>query len=462
MYLIIGWNPLVESIIPLMYKEDEDTIVLTEYIENIPVSEDIFPRDHFINSISEAKKKLKTYSDGTVLFLSEDGSKNRRYASELEPFKGGYQFLLFENKHPETSSSSSQELFDTFVSKEDRIIESLLNEIQKLDEKAKSKQLLQKLRETKGNISVFLHNNPDPDAIASAMAVEKICEREELSCRTYYGGEIGHPENELIMESTSIDMEPIDDEDVEKILNNTETIVFLDFAQASVNNLLPENIKPDIVIDHHFTNREVTHGDYIEIRADVGASSTILTRHLQNLNIEISPLLASVLLYGIKVDTDDYTKNISPGDFKVISYLQAIADEELLDIFESPPLKPNTVNALGRAISNRKFEGGVLTAWMGEVATKDDIPQVADILMRERDVTTVLSFGSLDEKIYMSARCKDVKTNIGKKMKDAFSDIGEGGGHMHSAGGAVPLERYEDLDTALEDIEERFIEEVIG
>lgn len=80
--------------------------------------------------------------------------------------------------------------------------------------------------------------------------------------------------------------------------------------------------------------------------------------------------------------------------------------------------------------------------------------------MRERDVMTVLIIGILDENIHLSARCKDIEMNIGKIMKEAFSDIGSAGGHRHSAGGEIPIDAFESVEKAKIDIIRRFKSEI--
>lgn len=349
---------------------------------------------------------------------------------------------------------------DILIEKEKSIEKIILKEIENLQFRKKSKELYDTLSEDHQNISIFIHNNPDPDAIASAMALEEICDPLNLESTTYYGGLIGHPENEVFINNTGFIMRNIEKGQVQDIIDRSDLTVFLDFAEASVNNIVPERFSPDIIIDHHYTNRRITGKVYTQIRTDIGATSTLMTKHLQNLDIDIDPLLASALLYGIKVDTHDYTKNISTSDFKVISYLTALADKELLDIFESPPMKSETLSALGRAINNRDIEDDVLTAFAGHISYKDDIPQIAELLMRERDIMTVLVFGILDEKIHMSARSKDMSKNIGKIMKDAFFDIGSAGGHRHSAGGEISLNEYDSEEEAKIDITRRFRSEM--
>ncbi|MFO7792697.1 MAG: bifunctional oligoribonuclease/PAP phosphatase NrnA [Candidatus Saliniplasma sp.] len=460
MYLIIGWNEIVESLsksfeyrgydFKIFVPEESMNSVKRETKNNEKISEKIFRIDKLhdfierdskifllqsdINEKKDVLKTIKDYSEDCHIISTACGD-------EMESLKG----------YP----------IDSIIREDILLSGSLIKSIDDMESKSNSQNMVEIIKGSEKEIAIFLHDNPDPDAFASAMALETICEKYDKTFNTYYGGDIGHPENEIIIENTGIKMKNIEKEDIDTVLEISDVIVFLDFAKPGVNSILPKKVNADIILDHHHTNRDVKQAGHVEVRSDVGATSTIITKHLLNLNIQISPMLASSLLYGIKVDTDDFKKNIFPMDFKIISFLSAIADKELIDIFESQPMDPDTMSALGRAISNRRFKNESLIAFAGRVSKKDDIPQLANILSRERDINTVLIYGILDDNIYMSARTKALNIHIGKKMKKAYSSLGEAGGHPHSAGGKIKLSKFNDEKDAIKRIERIFIKEVV-
>ncbi|MFW5927770.1 MAG: DHH family phosphoesterase, partial [Thermoplasmatota archaeon] len=428
---------------------------------NIDIKDSLESRDIECNIIEDFEvSKINSLIEGSrqkiegIIFLFLEKEEIESVSNSIKD--EDIEIIAVEHREKKIDSKD----IDISINENESIKNSVLREIENIEFKKKSKELVDILSGDKKKVAIFIHNNPDPDAIASAMALEKICEYLGQDSTTYYGGVIGHPENEVFLNSTGFSMKNVNKKDVKDIVEESDFTAFIDFAEASINNIVPKEILPDIIIDHHYTNRKIETGSYTEIRTDIGAASTLMTKHLQNLRINIDPLLASALLYGIKVDTHDYTKNISTADFEVIAYLTALADKELLDIFESPPMKSETLSALGRAINSRDFEDGILTASAGHVTYKDDIPQIAELLMRERDVMSVLVIGILEEKIHLSARSKDIEKNIGKIMKEAFSDIGSAGGHRHSAGGEIPIDVFESVEKAKIDIIRRFKSEM--
>ena len=323
-----------------------------------------------------------------------------------------------------------------------RLTEDLINHIRSMD-----------------HMTVFLHDNPDPDAIASAMAFRELCSAGNKRCHTYYSGEIGYPENELFVEITGFDMENVGKEDIPNILDLGRPLVFLDFSQPGVNNSLPKDSIPSIVIDHHSSVPPDTTG-YVQIDPGVGATSTLMTEHLMNLGTSIEPLMASALLYGIKVDTHGFIKNMSKSDFRAMETLLGLCDTELYHIFEKPVLNRTTMSSLGMAIMNREVSNGVMTAYAGDVRSRDDIPQIAELLVTENDVHTAMVLGKIDEVIYMSSRSTLKEIHLGHIMDQAFSDIGEAGGHPHAAAGMVALgDGYHEKDM-IKDLSNRFRKEM--
>lgn len=409
--------------------------------------------DELLDLVKEKAREIEIllYIDIEKEELSHLSEKMNEIKPEI------YQLAVLEKMD---QKEKLEHKLDKVIIKDDWIENLLFKKVEEYFSQSKSRELRRAISSTRGNISIFMHDEPDLDAIASAMALEEICKDGGIEAKTYFAGSFGHPETEIFMKNADFIIEKIDEDSVEEVLENTNKIAFVDFAEASVSDTIPDDIEPDLIIDHHHTNRDVDATEYTEIRSDVGATSTLMTEHLLNLDIEIPPILGSALLVGIKVDTNDYTKNISASDYIAISYLSAIADKDIIDVLENTPIYSETVSAMGRAISNREFRDSVMTTFSGKISHSDDISQIANFLLRERDILTVLVYGIKDDKIHMSARSKDLQLNIGKVMDDAYSDIGEAGGHPHAGGGEITLDKFTDVDEAIEDIKRRFFHEV--
>ena len=57
-------------------------------------------------------------------------------------------------------------------------------------------------------------------------------------------------------------------------------------------------------------------------------------------------------------------------------------------------------------------------------------------------------FAIADDTIYLAARSKDIRMNIGNVLHDAFGDVGEAVGHSTDASAEIPLGIFTGLEVS--------------
>lgn len=285
-----------------------------------------------------------------------------------------------------------------------------------------------------GKFAIIVHNNPDPDAISSAMGLREIAASVGVKADIHYGGDIGHHENKAFVNLLDIEMgrsKDFKESDYKKI-------AMIECSTPGVNNMLPPDTRVSIVIDHHQADIEEVRAEYVDIRPNIGATATIMTKYLQDLEIPIKTELATALLYGIKVDTDDFSRNTDPADLIAAAYLTPLANHDILSRIETPSRSMEEIDVLGEAIKNREIKGSYLLSNVGPIRNRDTLAQAADYLLTLEGITTTVVFGLGEDHIYISGRSRDVRINIGKVMQDAFG-ADKAGGHSMLAGAQIPL-----------------------
>src|SRR5660398_113984 len=180
-------------------------------------------------------------------------------------------------------------------------IKAIASAIVQYIEKMKSVKLAQELKKLintvgDGKLAIIVHDNPDPDAISSAMGLKEIANSVGVKADILYHGIIGHHENKAFVNLLDIEM----DQSKDFKASDYKKIALIESSAPGVNNLLPPDTKVSIVIDHHQANMEEVEAEYIDIRPNIGATATIMTKYLQELEIPIKTELATALLYGIK------------------------------------------------------------------------------------------------------------------------------------------------------------------
>lgn len=397
----------------------------------------------YLSPLGKVTKELVENKDPQIIVIMEETSQAReeiiRNAQETWPDA----FII--TRDIKESSLEEMGLDDDNVFYPAKLV---VNEVLRLMEDNRSRKeaesleaLLKKTRVPK--IGIFTHNNPDPDAIASAMGLARIAEHYGVEARIFYGGKVERADNKVFVERLGVKLEWVGPNTVNEVLKEVGLTALVDCGVPGSNNVLPSDMLPNIVIDHHYTEQFEATADFVSYHTDFGACSTILTKYLQDLDIPVDGQLAASLLYGIRTDTHVFTMNTSSTDFKASAYLSALADKEILETFQAPPYKEETMEMIAQAISNRRLNEDLLVSFVDDMTDRDALSQVADILLQVQGVSTVLIFGEKTGKYYISARNKAKGVNIGEVLKGAFDGLGSAGGHPASAGAQIPKDKFE-------------------
>jgi len=169
------------------------------------------------------------------------------------------------------------------------------------------------MKDSDKHIAIVCHDQPDPDCLASAMAVESIAKHFGLSATIYYGGELAHTQNRVMVNVLNIVTQRLDEEDEDVLESMKEAIsnsliVLVDTANfgkencSRISGVVEKGRDPDLIIDHHELNPSF-NGSYLH--ESFGSCSTILYRAMKALDITVGKTLATALYLGINTDTAD-------------------------------------------------------------------------------------------------------------------------------------------------------------
>ncbi len=268
--------------------------------------------------------------------------------------------------------------------------------------------------------------------------------------------------NLLELELTQLDAESFDPA-------TYDAYALVDHTRPGVNDQLPEELPVDIVIDHH-PQREPVDVRFEDRRPELGATSTMLADYFRWLGIPPGRTVATALLYGIRVDTRNFGRELAEADVEAAAFLLEWADAATLEQIESPSVAPDTFDTIARAIKRRVRAGPVLAASVGAINDRDALAQAADELLTMGGVTTTLVFGFQGGTVYASARSRGADVDIGEALRQAYGQIGSAGGHVDMAGAQLPMgilgsvegEAVESAEAAIEEtLIDRFFE-VLG
>ena len=131
-------------------------------------------------------------------------------------------------------------------------------------------------------INIVCHNNPDPDCLASALALGRIAADAGIDERyILYSGDISHQQNRAFVNLLDIELEPFADATLQDRPPDS-LLAFVDHSTPGQNNPVAPDTPVDIVIDHH--PAEDVAGRYVDVREELGAATTILTEYIRTLD----------------------------------------------------------------------------------------------------------------------------------------------------------------------------------
>jgi nanoRNase/pAp phosphatase (c-di-AMP/oligoRNAs hydrolase) len=280
------------------------------------------------------------------------------------------------------------------------------------------------------------HVNPDPDSLASMLGIGELI-RQCLPGKPVVltvEGMIARAENRAMVDLIPVPLTPIG-----SVHFDRETAVVMVDSQPHTGRRSSEAAMPQVVIDHHETGGDLGGALFQDVRAHLGATSTMVTGYLLEQRVLVSTQLATALLYGIESETTGYPREASSLDDGALVWLFPRADKELLARIRNPKLPQSHFATFQRALANAFLYQDLIVTWCGEVTQPDIIAEVADFFVRFDQVNWVLAAGLYESGLKLSLRAGVLGAQAGEVLRDVVDGMGNAGGHDKRAGGLVPL-----------------------
>ncbi|HEX6383040.1 MAG TPA: bifunctional oligoribonuclease/PAP phosphatase NrnA [Anaerolineae bacterium] len=285
-------------------------------------------------------------------------------------------------------------------------------------------------------VLILPHNDPDPDAIASAVALRHLLvQKSGVPVDIAYRGIIGRAENKALARYLGQPLRRL----VRTDLQATATVALVDTQPGAGNNPLPASTLATIVLDHHPWREETAAVPFADVRPDTGSTSTILTEYLQASGIEPDAMLATALFYGIKTDTMGLGRGAGPSDAAAYFYLQPRIDTQALFDIERAQVPATYFQSFAATLQAARIYKNVVTAYIGPVSYPDLAAEMADMLLRLEGGQWIICMGLYKDQITLAVRSRSRRGGAGQLAQAMINGYGTAGGHGLMAGGQVPL-----------------------
>lgn len=292
------------------------------------------------------------------------------------------------------------------------------------------------------NTYIQTHNFPDPDAVASAFALQNFLKQHGIPADICYDGRIEKLSTRKML--TVFGIEAKSREEIEDIMREEDYIIMVDSQKYNAN--ITDFIGDEVAcIDHHPTVIECDYA-YKDVRK-VGACATIIAEYFRQTDTPIDSVVAAALAYGIKMDTADFIRGTTDLDVDMFAYVYRTADVQKLVTMYTNVMEFSDLKAYAAAIDSIRVYQNV-----GFAAIPFDCPDALIAIISD----FILSLDVVDISIIYAVRSDGIKFSIRSAMPEidagmvidrALQGYGNGGGHPSMAGGFIPKEKAERLAT---------------
>ena len=278
--------------------------------------------------------------------------------------------------------------------------------------------------------------NADPDSMASALALKRLFWRRVKKTLVYRVNSIKRADNLALIKSLKIDLKHI------RNMDSTEITKWAILDSQPQHHEQLSRYDFDIIIDHHPPGL-IYDAQFVDIKEEYGANSTIMTEYLRASKIRPSPRLATALFYGIKTDTENFARPSIPNDINAFRYLYPFTNIQIIKKIESSEITKKTLQSFQKAIENLKFVKDIASIYMGKVSNPDFLVIIADFFLKLAEAKWCVVSGIYGQKLIVIFRNAGFRLNAGKVAQDLFGELGTAGGHRNAARAEVPLEALE-------------------
>jgi nanoRNase/pAp phosphatase (c-di-AMP/oligoRNAs hydrolase) len=292
-----------------------------------------------------------------------------------------------------------------------------------------------RLMKDANHLLIVVHTNPDPDAIATASALKYLVgKRYDVKTSIAFSGNIGRAENRAMLKELNIYLKQISKISWEKY----DRIALVDTQPGSGNNMLPDNLKCDIVLDHHPPQNRVKAA-FVLIEPDLGVLATMLIEWLMFLEYEIPPDLASALVYAINSESQHLIREVNQRDITAYLYVYIRSNLRKLARIMMPPLPRQYFLSISRALREAKTYRNLILAHLGDIDSADIVSEMADFLVRHARISWSLCTGRFKNQLIISIRSRNAKAKAGELARKLVENSKTVGGHGMFAGGYIDV-----------------------
>ncbi|MBR6470136.1 MAG: DHH family phosphoesterase, partial [Lachnospiraceae bacterium] len=287
-------------------------------------------------------------------------------------------------------------------------------------------------------ITIQCHDNPDPDALASAYGLYKYFKQGCKDARIIYSGPYKIKKSNLLIMINELDIPvsyyPADSGKIDGLLLTADC----QYGQGNVTRLNADDIA---VIDHH---NGTTDLELSEIHPELGGCTTLVWKLMQDEGYDVltDRTLCTALYYGLMTDTGNFSELSHPLDKDMRDCL--IVNEAQVRLFTNSNISLEEMRITGEALAGyaciSNYSCGLLKA---DECDPNILGIISDMALQVAEFTVVVAFGHVSGGYKLSVRSCTREVMADDFVKALTDGVGSGGGHDFKAGGFISEDKLD-------------------
>lgn len=283
--------------------------------------------------------------------------------------------------------------------------------------------------ESQATALITMQITPDPDSLASALALQWILEsRYSMSVDIIALNDVSHPQNQTMKNVLDIRLGH------KPKLDQYDLIAVVDTVPQNTGF---EDLNVDMVFDHHHFDQDFPFSDV----QNCGSCSSILWSYAEAFGMDWSSergqQVATALLFGVRNDTSNLcSENTSSIDIDASGKLSHFVDRKKMSEILNYSFPSYLYDLRCIAVDNKLIKDSTLITSLGMLTPKkrDALPIIADELMRMEGIETVVVHAFVGDCVEASVRSNNSSISVHDFCQKIFGESFAGG--KTGAGGA--------------------------
>ena len=249
------------------------------------------------------------------------------------------------------------------------------------------------------NITIQCHDNPDPDALASAFGLYKYFKQSGNNVRIIYSGPFKIRKSNLLLMIKELDI-PVsyyspNSGKIDGLLLTADC----QYGQGNVTKLKADDLA---VIDHHNGTCDL---ELSEIHPELGGCSTLVWKLMSDEGFDIlsDRALCTALYYGLMTDTGNFSEISHPLDKDMRDCL--IINEAQIRLFTNSNITLEEMRITGEALAGyaciSNYSCGILKA---DNCDPNILGIISDTTLQVAEFNVVITFGHVSGGYKLSVR----------------------------------------------------------